>query len=423
VKKLLDIVPLLSRLRPGNAIVLHSGCAEPPGLTAMLAAHGSLLDGVGLYTLLSMGDAPYAYTEPCTAAIRTFFPGAGLRRALNAGRVQALRYPLSQIPGLFDGRVVNADVLFLQVSEPDAEGQVSLGVSVDYMPAVLRQRPLVVAEINPRMPRTCGDSRFDSSRIDWYIESGHLPYASSSPEPEAVDVRIAGNVASLIADGSVLQAGIGTLPQLVLGRLHHLKHLGFHGGMISDAARPLIESGIIDNSRKKHFPGVSVTSMAVGSHGFYDFLDGNKAIAFHPCDVTNSRALVAGMDRFVAVNSALQVDLAGHANAERANGRMVALPGGLPDFAAGAASSHGGLSIIAIRSSFADGRLSNIVASCGPEERTLTPEEITHVVTEYGIAAVKGANPVQRARNLVAIAHPKFREGLQAALPGVTQAP
>lgn len=365
-----------------------------------------------MYTLLSMGDAPYAYAEPCTATLKTFFPGPGLRRALNAGRVQPLRYPLSRIPELFDRHDLSADMVFLQVSTPDPDGYVSLGVSVDYMPAVLRQRPVVIAEINPRMPRTCGDSRFPMSDIDWYIESDRLPGTSSSPEPDAIDAKVAENVASLIGDGSVLQVGIGTLPQLVLGRLHHLKHLGYHGGLISDAVRPLIEFGILDNSRKKHFPGVSVSSMAVGSHGFYEFLDGNEAIAFHPCDVTNSRTLVAGMDQFAAINSALQVDLAGHANAERVNGRIVALPGGLPDFATAATRSKNGLSIIAIRSSFGDGRFSNVVVSCRADERTLDPDDITHVVTEYGVAPVKDVDPVARAHGLISVAHPKFRDEL-----------
>jgi 4-hydroxybutyrate CoA-transferase len=329
---------------------------------------------------------------------------------------------LSRIPGLFDRRELSASMVFLQVSTPDPDGQVSLGVSVDYMQAVLRQKPVVIAEINARMPRTSGDSRFHISDIDWYIDTDHMPCAVPPQESDAVDAKIARNVASLIGDGSVLQVGIGTLPQLVLGQLHHLQHLGFHGGMISDAARPLIECGIIDNSRKKHFPGVSVTSMAVGSHAFYDFLDGNTAIAFHPCDVTNSREMVADTERFVAVNSALQVDLAGYANAEKANGRMVALPGGLPDFATAAARATNGLSIIAMRSSFGGGRFSNIVASCATDERTLGPGDITHVVTEYGIAVVRDARPGQRADNLVAIAHPKFHDVLRAAIAGGTRA-
>jgi 4-hydroxybutyrate CoA-transferase len=382
----------------------------------MLAASGHLLGGVSLYTLLSMGDAPYAYTEPCTASIKTFFPGAGLRKALNAGRVEALRYPLSKIPSLFDRNEVSADIVFLQVSEPDADGYVSLGISVDYMPAVLRQKPVVVAEINPRMPITCGESRFHASDIDWYIQADELPYASSAPKPDEIDARIANNVASLIRDGSVLQVGIGTLPQLVLGKLGHLKHLGLHCGMISDAARPLIESGIVDNSQKRHFPGVTVTSMAVASHSFYDFLNKNKAIAFLPCDVTNNGRLIAETDRFVAVNSALQVDLAGYANAERANGKMVALPGGLPDFSSAATKARKGLSIIAIRSSFGNGKFSNIVASCGAQERTLVPEDISYVVTEFGIATIKGVDPAARAHGLVSIAHPDFRDELEALL-------
>ena len=403
MKRVDHVGSLLARLGSGRTVVLHSACAEPAFLARQVAEHASAMRGVHLVTLMPMGDAPYGEPTPTADLdVATFFPGRGLRSALNAGRVRALRHPLSAIPALFDSGAMKADVLLLQVSTPDNTGQVSLGVSVDYMRAVLAQSPLIVAEINPRMPQTCGDTRMPVSQIDWFGDADGPPQDVPLTFADEVDQRIARNVAGLVRDKAVLQIGIGSLPDCVLGQLGHLKHLGLHSGIVTDAVRPLIESGAIDNSTKRRFPGISVTTMAGGTQSFYDFLHRNPAIEFHPCSLTHG---------------ALQVDLAGQVNAEEVGGRKVSLPGGLPDFAAGAVSARGGVSIVALRSTF--GRSgsadtsSNIVTRLDANAPvTVPPSAVDFIVTEYGVAPMRDASYNERAAALVAVAHPDHRDKL-----------
>lgn len=417
MRRLVDFEALQARLTPGSTLVLHSGYAEPLRLTEYLAAHAASVQGLHVLSLMPMGSAPYG-SEAATRHLKvsTFFPGKGLRTALDNGRASALRYPMSAIPGLFERRLLTCDALFLQVSSPDPQGFVSLGVSVDYMHAVLGQSPLVVAEINPRMPRTCGNTRLHHSAIDWYIDAGESPQQTLPSVPDAVDDRLADNVAALLEDGSVLQIGIGSLPERVLARLGHLKHLGLHSGIITDGVRPLIESGVIDNSTKRHSAGISITSMAGGTQDFYDFLHCNEAIEFHPCSYTHDSKVLAAIDRLCAINSVLQVDLYGNANAEQANGRSLSLPGGLPDFAAGAAQAPRGMSIITVRSTSGPERRSSIVAKFDRSAPvTVGVQDIDFVVTEYGIAPLRGLLPPARAAALVEVAHPDHRDDLRRA--------
>jgi 4-hydroxybutyrate CoA-transferase len=414
MKRINDFAVTFSDTGQPKSIVIHSGCAEPHILTRMLAEHADMLKGSNIYSLMPMGAAPYAYTDAAsTYTINTFFPGIGLRKSLNEGHVSRLRYPLSQIPSLFHSREIRADMVLLQVSEPDANGNVSLGISVDYMKAVLRQKPIIIAEISSHMPATCGDSSINILDIDWFVEAKNPPQTISFSKPILVDETIAENVASLVSDGSVLQIGVGSLPDQVLARLKNFKHLGLHSGIITDAVRPLIESGVIDNSLKRRFRGVSITTMAAGTQSFYDFLDNNREIEFHPCCLTHDAEILTGIDRLVAINSALQIDLNGCANAEIANGKYVSMPGGLPDFAAAAAAAEKGVSIIAIRSTYKNGERSNIIGSMTAEQTTLLPEHITYVVTEYGIAPISGVSTSARAKGLISISHPKFREDLE----------
>jgi 4-hydroxybutyrate CoA-transferase len=398
-------------------MVMHSGCAEPPVLARQLAQCASAMQGVQLLTLMPMGQAPYA--QPAAAKyldIATFFPGRGLRQALNAGRARALRHPLSALPALFDCAALRADLLLLQVSPPDESGNVSLGVSVDYMRSVLAQSPLIVAEVNPRMPATCGDTRLSVQQIDWCIDGTEPVQELATSEVDAVDARIARHVAGLVRDGAVLQVGIGALPDAVLGQLGHLKHLGLHSGIVTDAVRPLIESGVIDNSSKKRFAGISVTTMAGGSQSFYDFLHRNRAVEFHPCSVTHDSHVLASIDGLCAINSALQVDLQGRVNAESVNGKRVSLPGGLPDFAAGAVQAKGGISILALRSTYGSDGVSNIVAELGADTPvTVGASDVDFIVTEYGVAPLRAASAQERAAGLIALAHPRHREALQSA--------
>lgn len=414
MKPLHDAGPLLARFGAGSTVVLHSGCAEPPSLARQLAAHAASMRGARLLTMMPMGPSPYGEAEPAAQLdVATFFPGRGLRAALNAGRVRPLRHPLSALPGLFETGTLRADLLLLQVSSPDETGHVSLGNSVDYMRAVLAQSPVVVAEVNPRMPQTCGDTRLPASLIDWFVDATEAPQEVPPAGADEVDQRIARHVAGLVRDGAVLQVGIGSLPDCVLAQLGHLKHLGLHTGIVTDAVRPLIEAGVIDNSSKQRFRGTSITSMAAGTQSFYDFLHRNRAIEFHPCSLTHGAQVLAGIEGLCAINSALQVDLAGNVNAESIEGRQISLPGGLPDFAAGATRAKGGISIVALRSTFGKQRTSNIVPRLAEGAPiTAPPEAVDFVVTEYGVAAVRGQGAAQRAAALVAVAHPDHRENL-----------
>lgn len=422
MKPLPDFGALLGRLGSGCTLVMHSGCAEPPMLAREVARNAVSMRGMHLLTLMPMGEAPYGEAGLVSQLdIATFFPGRGLRQALNSGRVRPLRHALSAIPTLFDTGAMRADAVLLHVSPPDATGHVSLGVSVDYMRSVLAQSPLVVAEINPAMPATCGDTRVPVDQIDWFIEGGEPVQAVAPSETDEVDARIARHVAGLVRDGSVLQVGIGSLPDAVLGQLGHLKHLGLHSGVVTDAVRPLIESGVIDNSTKHRFAGTSVTTMAAGTQGFYDFLHRNATLEFHPCSLTHAADVLASIDGLCAINSALQVDLRGNVNAEAANGRLVSLPGGLPDFAAGAARSKGGASIVALRSTFGREGASNVVAKLGSTTpATVGASEVDFIVTEHGVARVRGASTNERASGLIAVAHPRHRESLERELHSQT---
>ena len=375
--------------------------------------------GVRVVTMMPMGESPYAQPEPGSYLdLYTFFPGKGLRAAVNANQARALRHPLSALPGLFDTRTWRADALFLQVSSPDEDGLVSLGISVDYMRAVLSQRPLVVAEINPRMPRTCGDTLLHVSEIDWFIEAKEAPQSVEPARADAVDDKIAHNVAGLLFDGAVLQLGIGTLPDRVAANLTHLRKLGLHSGIITDAVRPLIESGSLDNSTKRFKPGVCVTAMAGGTQSFYDFLHRNPTVEFHPCSITHDAQVLAGIDGLCAINSVLQVDLQGRANAETVGGRRISLPGGLPDFASGSRRAKDGLSILAVRSTAGRNAASSIVANLDGNMPTLVADQIDYVVTEYGIAPMHVGNASNRADALIGIAHPDHREELARQVHG-----
>jgi len=415
MRRLDDLSALLRTFGPNPNVVMHSGCSEPTVLARRMAEEAPQLTGTRLFTLMPMGNSPYA-AETITAHIdvKTFFPGLGLRSAFGAGRVHPLRYPLSEICPLFDRGELRADAIMVQVSPPDDTGRVSLGLSVDYMRSVLAQSPTVIAEINPHMPHTCGDTLIPASDIDWYVDGDTRPQELVSRRADDVDIRIARNIAGLVRDGAVLQVGIGSLPDRVLSQLGHLKHLGVHSGIVSDGIQPLIEAGVIDNAMKKRFRGVCVTAMACGTHSFYEFLDRNSSIEFHSCALTHDRDLLASIDNLCAINGGLQVDLRGNVTAESARGRRISMPGGLPDFAAGASRSRGGISIVGIRSAFADDDFSNIVVDFPNDVPVTVPSsDVDFVVTEWGVASLRNCDAAERAAALIAIAHPDHREQLE----------
>lgn len=410
-----DFAELATRVHAGGHIVIHSDFAEPAELVRQLAASAEHYHGVHLHTLMPM--APPAYAEPAAArqfVVDSFFPGSGLRRAVNDGLVNVRRCTLAQIPGFFSSGDITADMLLLQVSPPDRNGIVSLGVSVDYMREVLAQKPIVVAQINRHMPFTLGNTQLRWDAIDYALECDEPLLEFPVVAADAVDSAIARHVAGLIEDGDVLQTGIGALPDAVIASLSHLQHLGIHTGILTAPWQSLIEKGVVDNSSKREFKGKSVTTMAGGDEPFYRFLERNTAIEFQPCSITHDFSVLSAIDRLCAINSVLQIDLNGRANAESVGGRLISAPGGLPDFARGARHAERGKSIIALRSSFKDGKVSNIVTSLDPGVPvTIDGAVIDYVVTEYGAAKIRDLAGEQRARALMNIAHPEHRDHLR----------
>nr|WP_255592994.1 acetyl-CoA hydrolase/transferase C-terminal domain-containing protein [Bordetella sp. BOR01] len=395
-----------------ECIAVHSAAAHPTVLAGQLAESSHLLRGRVVHSLLPYGPVPYAQVPARDhLELSTFLPGAGLRAALDAGRLHVMRQPLSEAPHSFNEANPVGAVL-LRVSPPDDTGKVSLGVAVDYMPAALQAARRVVAEIDPAMPRTAGDGWLSAARIDAFVDAVDGPHEVAPGQPDAIDEAIASHVAGLLTDGAVLQLGVGSLPDQVLAKLGHLKHLGLHTGIIGDGARALIERGIIDNSTKEVCPGVCVATMALGTRAFYAFMDRNPAIELHPCSMTHGKQVLRRLGRLHAINAALQVDLHGRVNAEWAGSRQVSAPGGLPDFSRAAAALAGGRSIIALRARDRKGG-SAIVPELPPGRPcSLQPAEVDCYVTEYGVAAVRGCSADARRKALIAIAHPGHRDTL-----------
>ena len=416
MQELRSMAPLIDALSGGGRVVLHSGHAEPPLLAQMLAEHAPALHGVQVLATMPMGEAPYASEESLAhLQVDSLMPGLALRPAALAERLNLLRHTVAAWPALFTSGALRADVLMLQVSSVDADGMVSLGVSVDHMHAALQNARCVVAEINPHMPDTCGHSRFPAERIDWFVPANHAVQTAKLLAPDAVDQRIADHVAGLVRDGAVIQIGMGSLPEGVLARLGHLRHLGLHTGIFTDGMRALIDAGVVDNSTKRFKPGVSVSTMAGGSADLYRYMHRNPAVEMHPCDVTHGPQVLAQMDGFCAINSALQVDLMGRVNAEWVGPRRMSLPGGLPNFAQGAMQAPKGLAVIAMRSVYGPAQRSSIVFELdahGPP--TLMGQDYHCLVTEHGVAHVHGLRPRKRAQAIARVAHPMWRDDLMA---------
>jgi 4-hydroxybutyrate CoA-transferase len=410
------MAPVIDALPAGGRVVLHSGHAQPPVLAEMLAQHAPDLHGVRVLATMPVVAAPYASPEALThLTVESWMPGLGLRQAALADGLHLMRHTVFDWPALFAHGDWRADVLMLQVSPVDADGRVSLGVSVDFMQAALASARCVVAEINPHMPNTCGDSRFSAERIDWFVPTHQPVQVAKVVAPDAVDQRIAEHVASLVSDGAVVQIGMGSLPEGVLARLGHLRHLGLHTGIFTDGMQALMASGVVDNSTKRFKPGVSVATMAGGSADVYRYLHRNPAVEMHPCDVTHGPQVLAQMDGFCAINSALQVDLSGCVNAEWVGSRRISLPGGLPNFAQGAMQAKKGMAIIAMRSVHGPDQRSSIVAQLaahGPA--ALQGQDYHCLVTEHGVAHLHGLSPRARAQAIARVAHPLWRDALMA---------
>lgn len=394
--------------------MIGSGAAEPTELVLALVREGDHLADNEIVHLLTLGPAPYVQPE-FGARFRhvAFFIGPNVREAVHDGRADFVPVFLSELPRLIESRRVPIDVALLQVTPPDSRGYVSLGVSVDIVRAAVAAASLVIAEVNPRMPRTHGDSFLPVRDIDWLVPVDTPVLELPVETPDAVSTAIGEHVAGLIPDGATLQTGIGKIPNAVLNALGDKHDLGVHTEMLSDAVIDLVERGIITGKRKTLLPGKIVTSFVMGSRRLYDWIDDNPAIEMRPSDFTNDPMVISRNDRMIAVNSALAVDLSGQVAADTLNGQFFSGIGGQVDFIRGAARSKGGKPVIALRSTACAGQVSRIQAIFEAGAGVVTSRgDVHYVVTEYGVADLWGKSVRERSVALIDIAHPDHRSEL-----------
>lgn len=403
-------------IKNGMGVFVHSAAATPTPLVEALVRRRDLLD-VSLYHLHTTGPAPFAAPEHQGRFLSvSLFAGPPLRDAINDGRADYVPVFLSDIPRLFQERIIPLDVALLQLSPPDRHGHCTLGTSVDAALAASSSSRQIIAEINERMPRTHGNTLVHIDRVSAFVRTDRALPGHAARPGTAVEDAIGEHAARLVPDGATLQMGIGDIPDAVLRRLFDKHDLGVHTEMFSDGVVDLVEAGVITNRRKSLHPGRIITSFVVGSQRVYDFVDDNAFVEFHPCDHTNDTARIRKNHHVVAINSALEIDLSGQVCADSIGFRIYSGIGGQMDFIRGAALSRGGMPIIAIRSTAAGGAVSRIVSSLKPGSGVVTTRGHVHwVVTEYGAVNLFGLSLRKRGEALISLAHPDFRDELRRA--------
>lgn len=405
----------LKQIPNGGRVVTGHAVGEPAYLMTAMAEHKDWFSDVEVCHMVSLGKDEYCQ-EGMEGHFRhnALFVGANTKKAVEEGRGDYTPSFFYEIPRLFE-KELPVDVAMIMVTPPDAHGKVSLGVSVDYTKAAAKNAKVVIAQVNDQMPFTNGDSLLDVSEIDYFVEH-------SAPLPELkpavlgdVEKAIGRNCASLIQDGDTLQLGIGAIPDAVLLCLKDKKDLGIHSEMFSDGVVELVEAGVVNGSKKSLLPGKMVANFLMGTKRLYDFVDHNEDVAMFPADFTNDPVVVAKNDRIICINSSVQVDLMGQACSESVGLKQISGVGGQVDFIRGASMAEHGISILAFPSTAAKGKISKIVPFLDKGAAVTTSRnDIDYVVTEYGIAHLKGKTLRARAKALITIAHPNFRDSLIA---------
>jgi 4-hydroxybutyrate CoA-transferase len=398
----------------GNRVWIHTGCATPEPLVEALTARADDLHDVEIFHMVACGSAAYCQPEMVGHfRLNSLFLSGCVRGAVAEGRADYSPISLSDIENFLESGEMPLDVALIQTAPPDAHGFLSLGVSVDCTLTAARRARVIVAEVNHQMPRTLGDTYLHVSQVTAVVETSR-PVLELRPEPATgVQERVARNVASLIPDGATLQMGIGGIPNAVLTCLSNHRDLGIHSEMCSDGVVPLIESGVINGSRKSLHPGKAVTGFVLGSKLLFDFLDSNPGFEFMPTRYVNDPIVIGQNNDMISINSALQVDVTGQVCADSIGTRPYSGFGGQLDFIRGAGRSRGGKPIIALPATAKNGTVSRIVPMLDPGAGVVTTRSDVHyVVTEYGIAYLRGKTLRQRAEALIEIADPKFRDEL-----------
>ncbi|WP_040800614.1 acetyl-CoA hydrolase/transferase family protein [Nocardia higoensis] len=397
-------------LRPGDHIVAGQACGEPTTLIEALIAQGAAIDGVSLFIATSFSglftpSAADAFTPKSMGAI------GSLRMLTRAHRLRVIPCHVSRVGPMIEAGTLGCDVAFIQVAPAEADGTHSLGLISDHVRAAVRAARVVVAEVNDRVPRTYGE-RIHCSEIDVAVPVSRQPVQVPPAPTGPLDEAIARHVAAYIEDGAVLQTGVGAVPDAVLRLLHDRTDLGVHSGMIGDGLVDLVEAGVVTNARKAIDRGVSVTGALIGTDRLYRFADRNPHLTMRTTAYTHDPAVLARLDRLVTINSAMEVDLTGQVNAEQSGSAYLGGTGGQVDFVRAGSCSRGGHAVIALPATAKGGTVSRITAALsGPV--TTARSDVDVIVTEYGAAELAGRTLAERARGLIAIAHPDFREELE----------
>ena len=403
----------VKHIKDGDRVVIGHACGEPRALTGALCERAHNLKDVETIHMIGVGESNYC-KEEMEGHIRhnsLFVGNKNERLAVKDGRCDFTPRYFSKIPALFTNGPLPPDVALVQVSRPDAHGYVSFGVSVDYSMTAAKQAKLRIAQINQYMPRCHGECFMHLDEFDYLVEED-IPLIEL-PKSELTDVEkeIGRHCASLIQDGATLQLGIGALPDAVLLSLKNKKDLGIHSEMFSDGVVELVEAGVITNKKKTLHPGKLVATFIMGTRKLYDYIDDNPNVYMAPADYTNNPYVIARNDNLVSINSCIEVDFMGQVSAESIGPLQISGVGGQVDFVRGANMSKGGISIIAMTSTAKGGTVSKIVPSLEQGAAVTTGRnDVAYIVTEYGIADLRGKSLRERAKLLINIAHPDFRE-------------
>ncbi len=412
-ERTIDASGAVKHIKNGDRIVLGHAVGEPQELVRALVARQEELEDVEIVHMVCVGEAKYCAPEARKHfRHNAIFVGGATRQAIADGRGDYTPCFFYEVPSLFRD-YLPIDVALIQTSRPDKNGYVSLGVSVDYTKAVAENAALVIAQVNEAMPRTMGDSFIHIREIDYFVEHTEPLLELQRSELSEEELTIGRYCASLIPDGATLQLGIGSLPDAVLMSLEEKKDLGIHSEMFSDGVMHLVKKGVINNRKKSLHPGKIVASFIMGSRNLYNFVDENPLIYMATVDYVNNPYVIGQNDNLISINSCVQVDLQGQVCSESIGLKQISGTGGQVDFIRGASISKGGKAILAITSTARNGSVSKIVPLLDEGAAiTTSRNDVDYIVTEYGIAKLKGKSLRDRGRELIHIAHPKFRNDL-----------
>jgi acyl-CoA hydrolase len=413
-RKKMSAADAVRQVEDGDMIIVPTGVGEPPGLLTELSEQRRNFHDVKVAQILALRK--YSYFDAETAEhVRhvAFFYGGASRPGGQAGWIDFIPSYFSEMPTMIRREQIPADVVFSMASPMDAHGYFALSLAADYTMASVAKARAVVLEVNPNVPFAYGNCHVHISQVTALIESEEPVLEVGLPKIGPIQESIAKHVADLIDDGATLQIGYGGIPDAVVMQLTHKHDLGIHTEMIGDGILTLIESGAVTNRRKNHNPGKIMATFALGSNKLYRFMDRNPMLEMHPVDVTNDPSIAGLNDNLIAINATMQVDMIGQCGSESLGPTPYSGTGGQADFVRAANRSQNGKAFIVLPSTAKDDTISRIVPKLTEGTHiTTSKNDVNYVVTEYGVAQLRGKSAKQRAQALIAIAHPKFRDEL-----------